>query len=303
MSFSLDNMIQLNPVGQNRSTINLFDMQYSHYFSDHAYAYFGLGVGYQGLPLYNQVISGVGYRLHIFPRVNLAGQLGIGSGGYAPQVIDTGPGLLAYPKLSAEYMFNKSLGSVLSFGYLFAPLGSSKNMTLGASLNYHLALDDENSQDGGALNDLSFHGFRVNLLQQTEVNINVAGKDHHDMHMVAVLLDNVISGHLYVPIQASIAYNDFKGYPGYGELLLGLGLQSKYSPEDRFQILAQMLLGANVSGVIAKLQLGVNYSLNDSYALYGQVGHTSTVEIGNRYDFSANSFGLGLSYRFSVPSR
>ena len=303
LSFGLDNMLQLRPVGLNHSTINLFEMQDSHYFSGHAYAYFDLGVGYHGLPLYNQILGGVGYRLNVFPRVFLAGQLGVGSGGYAPNFIDTGPGLLVYPKLSAEYMFNENLGSSLSCGYLFAPAGSSKNMTLGASLNYHLFLDDKRSNDGGALNDLFFHGFRIDLLQQTEVNVKVSGKNLHPVDMLSVQLDNVLGDYFYVPIQASVAYNDFKGYAGYGELLLGLGLQSKYSLQQRFQSFAQILLGANVSGLIAKLELGVNYSLNDNYALYGQVGHTASVDTGNKYDFSANSFGLGLSFRFSVPSR
>jgi hypothetical protein len=296
-------MLQIRPTGLNHSTINLFDMQYSHYFPDHAYAYFDLGVGYHGIPIYNQVLGGVGYRLDIFPRVILAGQLGVGSGGYTPKAIDTGPGLLVYPKLSAEYMFNENFGSSLSCGYLFAPDGSSKNITLGASLNYHLSLDDESSQDVGPLNDVFFRGFRLNMLQQTDVNVDLNGKNLSDVDMLSLQLDNVVGDYFYVPIQAGVAYNEFSGYPGYGEMLAGLGLQSKYSPKQRFQVFAQILSGANVLGVIAKLELGVNYSLNDNFALYGKVGHTVSVNIGNQYDFSANSFGLGLSYRFSVPSR
>jgi hypothetical protein len=303
LSFGLDNLVQLRPAGENHSTINLFDMQYSHYFPDHAYAFFDLGVGYHGIPLYNQVLGGVGYRLNVFPRVFLAGQVGLGSGGYAPSLIDTGPGLLVYPKLSAEYMFNENFGSSLSCGYLFAPDGSSKNMTVGASLNYHLSLDDRSSPDGEALNDIVFHGFRINMLQQTEVNIDLVGKNLHDLDMLSLQLDNVVGDYFYVPIQASVAYNDFYGYAGYGELLTGLGLQSKYTPKNRFQAFAQILLGANVLGTIAKLELGLNFSLNDHFALYGKVGHTASVDIGNQYDFSSNSFGLGLSYRFSVPSR
>jgi hypothetical protein len=303
LSFGLDNLLQLRPTGENHSTINLFDMQYSHYFPDHAYAFFDLGVGYHGIPLYNQVLGGPGYRLCVLPRVFLDGQVGLGSGGYAPRLIDTGPGLLVYPKLSAEYMFNENLGSSLSCGYLFAPGGSSKNMTLGASLNYHLSLDDGSSPDGGALNAISFHGFRLNMLQQTEVNVNLDGANLHDVDMLSLQLDNVLGDYFYVPVQAGVAYNDFSGYPGYGELLTGLGLQSKYSPKMPFQAFAQMLLGANVLGVIAKPEFGVNYSLNDSFALYAKVGHTVSVNVGNHYDFSASSFGLGLSYRFSVPSR
>ena len=55
-------------------------------------------------------------RVAVAPRVNLYGQLGFGSGGYAPEKIDTGPGLLVYPKVSAEYLLNKNFGVALSAG-------------------------------------------------------------------------------------------------------------------------------------------------------------------------------------------
>jgi len=303
LSYDLDNILQIRPMGLNHSTINLGEMQYSHFFQDDAYAFFELGVGYHGLPLYNQVLGGVGYRLNVYPRVNLAGQVGLGSGGYAPSLIDTGPGFLVYPKFSAEYLFNENFGSSISCGYLFAPGGSSKNMTLGASLNYHLFMDDKSSNYDEPLNDIVFHGFRLNMLQQTEVDVDLVGKNLHDLDMLSLQLDNVVNDYFYIPLQAGVAYNDFYGYAGYGEMLVGLGLQSKYSPENRFQAFAQILTGANVLGAISKLELGVNYSLNDNFALYGKVGHTASVNILNHYDFSANSFGLGLSYRFSVPSR
>jgi hypothetical protein len=303
LSFSLDNFVQLNPVGANRSTINLIDLQYSHFLTARTYAYFALGVGYHGLPLYNQVISGLGYRLRLFSKASLSGQVGIGSGGFAPQVIDTGPGLLVYPKLYAEIWLSPGLSASLSGGYLAAPLASSKNMTFGAALNYHLATDAGNAKAEGTQGDLSFHGFRMNVSYQHETQVKLLGKDHHDLAMAAVELDSDISDHFYVPIQASIANNDFKGYPGYGEMLLGLGLQSKHSAGDRFQPFAHMLLGANVLGMIAKMQLGLNYSLSANYALHAHAGRTSTIGIGSRYAFSANAFGLGLCYRFSIPSR
>ena len=68
----------------------------------------------------------------------LYSQVAVGSGGYDPQQFDTGPGLLVYPKVFGEYRVSDHVGLALSAGTLFAPRGTSRNVTVGAALNYHL---------------------------------------------------------------------------------------------------------------------------------------------------------------------
>lgn len=294
LTFELNNMLQINPRGSNKKEINLVSLQYSRFLSRNHYLFLGLDVGYKGLPLYNQVLGGIGYKFSISPRVNFYSQIGVGSGGYSPAEIDTGSGLLVYPKLSAEYLLNHSVGLSLSSGYLVAPKGTSRNFTFGAAMNYHLSTDTE---------DLVLRGFRFNLFHQTEFNVRVGNRKHGNINMLSVQLDHVLNDHWYLPIQASVAYNDFMGYPGYGEILAGLGIQSKFSATSSAQGFFQVLVGANVNNVLLKPSVGINYSLSDHLALYGQFGKTISLNKSTLYPYdvrlSAYSVGLGLTYRFS----
>jgi hypothetical protein len=52
---------------------------------------------------------------------------------------------------------------------------------------------------------------------------------------------------------------------------------------------------------------GMNYALNDRLAIYGQIGKTASINpylrSHHKNNFESTSLGLGLSYRFSLPSR
>ena len=98
------------PYANSGEGLGLPDLQYAHFMNRNSYWFFNVGVGVKGLPLYNQVLAGLGYRADLSPRMKVYAQLGLGSGGYAPDTIDTGAGLVVYPKLSAEYLLDKNLG-------------------------------------------------------------------------------------------------------------------------------------------------------------------------------------------------
>ena len=130
VSVGLDNYSQIDPVGSNKGMIHAVDLQYSRFLGEKTYLYYALGVGYKGLPIYNQVIWGIGSRFELSRRVNLYAQVGFGSGGYTPSLIDTGSGLLVYPKVSAEYMVTDRTGVAVTAGYLIAPMGRRKTSLL-----------------------------------------------------------------------------------------------------------------------------------------------------------------------------
>ena len=301
LTLGLDNFKQINPRGSNKSTIRLADLQFAHYMSNNAYWYASLGVGYRGIPLYNQFIGGLGYRFDVAPRVSLHAQMGLGSGGYAPDKIDTGAGMLVYPKLSAEYAITKDLGLALTTGYLFAPNGSSKNYTFGAALNYHLKSQRQGAGAGSTPDGAVFRGYRLSLLQQTETGVRVRGADQPAINMLSAQLDTMVSDHFYIPLRAGVAYNAYLGYPGYGEMLVGVGLQNKYDKGDRFQFFGQLLGGTNVHGLIVKPGIGMNYTLSDRLAVHASAGKTMATSSGNG-NFRSTYLALGLTYRFSVPS-
>jgi hypothetical protein len=298
LSLGLDNYAQINPEGSSKDTINAADLQFSHFMTRSSYWYVDVGVGYHGLPLYNQILGGLGYRVRISPGVNFYSQLGIGSGGYSSERINTGAGLLVYPKVFGEYMFAKDFGLALSAGYLTAPKGSSRNYTFGASLNYHIHPDNAGSAASLAAEGIFLRGYRVNVFQQTELSVTDRGAAASNISMLSAQLDNVVSDHLYIPVQISVAYNAYLGYPGYGELLAGVGAQTKYDKDNRFQAFGQLLLGTNSHGPIVKPGVGLNFGLSDRLAIYGLAGRTYSTE---KDKFRADYVGLGLSYRFSVP--
>ena len=301
LTLGLDNFRQINPKGSSTSTIRLVDLQFAHYMSSNAYWYASFGVGYRGLPLYNQFIGGLGYRIDVAPRVSLNAQLGVGSGGYGPDKIDTGAGLLVYPKLSAEYAVTRNIGLAFTTGYLFAPNGSSKNVTYGAALNYHLQSQRQSTGADGSSDGAVFRGYRFSLLQQTETGVRVRGLDRANIKMLSAQLDTMVSDHVYIPLRAGVAYDAYLGYPGYGEMLVGVGLQTKYDKGDRFQFFGQLLGGTNVHGLIVKPGVGMNYTLSDRLALYASAGKTLATSSDNG-NFRSTYVGLGLTYRFSVPS-
>lgn len=295
ISAGLDNYLQQDPQGSNTGTIRTVDLQVSRYFRENRYWYYALGVGYEGLPLYNQVIAGLGARQVLSPRVSLYGQLGIGSGGYAPSVIDTGSGFLVYPKVSAEYMIRPNLGLALTAGYLFAPDGTSENITVGAALNYHMRPPSRANSPGGAAQG-RFAGYRFSVSHETKTNLRVGGAGREDLGLITIQGDKILNDHFYVPIRGSIAYDSYRGYPGYGEVSAGVGWQSKYSSTSRWQFFGDVQAGAYVDGRLLRAGLGAAYALSPETALRGMVSHT----IGDD-SFAANSLELGWTYRFSLP--
>ncbi len=308
LTLEFNNIFQIKPEGSNTRTINTFSLQFSRFLNNNHYFFLGADVGYNGLPLYNQLFGGIGYKHTISSRVNLHGQIGVGSGGYSPDIIDTGPGLLVYPKCSVEYLLNNHIGLSLSGGYLLAPEGSSRNFTLGAAMNYHLSTTDRIPDKSSPEKRLVFRGFRFNVFHQTEFNVKLGDMDHDNINFLSFQLDNLVHDNWYIPVQVSVAYNDFFGYPGYGEMLTGFGLQNKYASTNRFQYFCQVLIGVNVHSVLLKPSMGINYSLSDHFALYAQVGKTISLyklDLYNNFDqynerLNTSFIGIGLTYRFSV---
>lgn len=296
LTLALDNFRQIHPEGSNKGPIRVADLRYAHYFARDSYWYAGLGVGYRGLPLYNQVIGGVGQRLRLSPRISVYGQLGIGSGGYAPDVIDTEAGLLVYPQVAAEYALTKDLGLALSAGYLVAPKGSSKNQTFAVALTRHFRSGEASEPDRRG----TYQAVRVSVFQQTEEHVRYRDIDRGRLQMLGIQVDTLLGGHWYLPVQAAVAYNAYLGYPGYGELLAGIGVESPATRADRVQLFGQVMAGTNVHGPAVKASAGLRYFLSDRLALHLSAGR---IEARNStgQGFSADSLGLGLDYGFSVP--
>ena len=295
VSFGLDNYFQIDPVGTYKGVINAVDLQYSQFISERAYWYYALGVGYKGLPIYNQVIVGLGRRAALSERFRLYGQLGFGSGGYAPSKIDTGSGLLIYPKVSAEYVISRNLGIAVTSGYSLALDGTAKNFTLGAALNHHFGA--ASTGQGAVPEGGRYDGYRFSLSHETTFNMSIGDILIDDLNMITVQIDKMVSKNIYIPLRAAISYQSYRGYPGYGEVTAGIGLQNRYTTGDPFQFFGEVHIGANVQGAIARSSLGLDYALSEGFALRASVGQTFGQD-----SFRATSIRLGLTSRFSLPN-
>jgi hypothetical protein len=296
----LDNYGQRNPEGTYKGSFNILDLQYAHYFAQDIYWFADLGVGYRGLPLSNQVLGGVGQRVQLSQRFTVYGQLGLGSGIYAPEVIHTDSGLLVYPKVSAEYALSQDLGLAASAGYLVAPKGSSKNWALGLGLTYHIRAGEAPSlagQNGWP----RYQAYRVSLLQQVDASVRYREIRRDRLQMIGIQVDAIVNDRWYIPLQGAIAYSTYLDHPGYGELLAGIGLHSRTTPDERWQLFGQLMAGTNVHGLAMKAGGGLRYSLDDRMALQVAAGR---IEARNSSGarFTANSVALGLDYRFSTPA-
>jgi len=298
LTLSLDNYRQQNPQGSNKRTVGLGELQFAHFFSQDSYWFASLGMGWRGMPLYNQLLGGAGQRWRLSPALTLYGQLGLGSGGYAPEVIDTASGLLVYPRLGLEYALDRDLGLAFTLGYMTAPRGSSRNQTFGLALTRHLRA----GQSGDASGPARYQGMRVSVFQHTAFQLRYREQARPALQMIGLQLDLPLDAHWYLPLQASGAYNAYLGYPGYAEILAGLGLQTRLRPEDRFQVFGQLLGGANVHGKAGKLSAGLRWIVDERLALNASLGRTlGRGDTGGH--FSASNLTLGLDYRFALPAR
>jgi hypothetical protein len=213
--------------------------------------------------------------------------------------------LLIYPKVAAEYALDRNWGVALSGGYLFAPRGTSKNAVFGASLYFHPFSARMDSPEDGGPDDVEFRDRRLNVSVQSDLDPMVGGKRRGTVNLLTAQYDSVIGQHWYLPVQVGVA---FLGYPGYGEILAGVGTQSSGRPGSSCQAFAQLLFGANLFGFIVKPEVGALWGLGPHAAIRLSAGKTLSLDDGRSAEYPANhrfrstTVGLGLSYRFSLPN-
>jgi len=314
ISVQVNNFAQINPTGSYTGDIGVASTQFTHFLNRDVYTFFAVDIGITGLHWYNQAHGGIGRRFRLSPRLSLYGQIGIGSSGWVTDTVDTGPGLIVYPKATLEYNVNDRVGATLSAGYLFAPLGTSRNWTVGLGMNYHLSQRPREGSAAVSGMDYNLRGIRLNVFGRATSSIFYNGRETEGISMIAVQADYMLNEHWYLAGQIAAATTPFRGYAGYAEGFVGAGWQSNAYFSGRLQGYAQLLVGLNDVGVDPAHEVGAllypavgfSYHMNDRLSLYGQLG--TAVSLGQYMGTHTNSFenysiGLGVSYRFSLPTR
>lgn len=314
LSLQSNTAMQVNPQGRYTGDIGLASLQFSHFLNRNVYGFFAVDIGYSGLQWYNQAHGGIGTRVALSDRWNLYGQVGIGSSGWVTNHIDTGPGFIIYPKVTLEYLWGNGLGATLSAGYFYAPMGTSRNWTVGLGLNYHLSYSggrQENAVSGG---DYTLRGVRLNVFGRVTSSISYNGRESDGISMIAVQADYALNDRWYLAGQVAAATTAFRGYAGYAEGFVGAGWQTRAYASGRLRGYAQVLYGLNDVGVDAAHEVGAllypavgfTYDLNERLSIYGQAG--AAISLGQYLGTHTNTFenysvGLGMTYRFSLPTR
>ena len=314
VSLQFNNFSQINPQGSFTGDIGVASTQFTHFHTPSVYSFFAVDIGVTGLHWYNQAHGGVGARVALSPNVNLYGQVGLGSSGWVTDTVDTGPGFIIYPKAMLEYLWGNGVGATLTAGYLYAPLGTSRNWTVGLGLNYHLSYSAQQTRGAASGLDYSLRGVRLNVFGRTTSSITYNGRESEGISMIAVQADYALNEHWYVAAQIAAAATAFRGYAGYAEGFVGAGWMSNAYANGRLQGYAQLMYGLNDVGVdpahevgaLLYPAVGVSYHLNDRLSLYGQLG--AAVSLGQYVGSHTNRFenysvGLGVTYRFSLPTR
>jgi hypothetical protein len=102
-----------------------------------------------------------------------------------------------------------------------------------------------------ATDPATWRGFRVSVFQQTEFNLRYRGIERDNLQLIGVQVDTPLGGPWYLPVQAAVATNDYLGYPGYGELLAGVGLQASPLREEMARLTHRLvLIGAALGGYL-----------------------------------------------------
>lgn len=309
-SFEFNYLAQINPTGSYTGALGLVSPQLSTFINEDYYYFLGLDLGSGGLIWYNQAQGGLGRRIRLGPKFSLYAQLGVGSGGWVTSAFNTGPGLVVYPKVKLEYMLSRSVGATLSAGYMFAPLGTSRNFSVGAGLALHFPSGAQAQDAANGPGSVKLTGHRTNVFLRRMLNPVANGTPLADMNLLTFQFDQSLGEHWYIPLQIAAATEDYAGFAGYVEGLAGIGWQSKPFASGRLQVYAQLLTGLNDAvanpGPLIYPSAGLIYNIDDRLSVYSQVGRTVSLGQylggGSANSFESTTLGLGVSYRFSKPT-
>ena len=307
LGFDLMSMNQNEPTGTFDGNIHAIALQFSHYPAlSNNYVYFEGDVGIYGLPAYNQALIGLGHRYSLTKQMDIKGQFGIGSGGYSPTEIDTGPGVFIYPKVVLDYFIQPQLSLSLSSGMLIPIQGAARLATFGIGLNLH-----RNAFSRSGIQRITpyYRLYEISIFNQHYANVtfqdSTGSIDHDDLSLLSLSLNYYMNRKWYIPIQLAMATRDVMSYPGYGEGLIGLGFQSSID-NHLLRPFAQVLIGANPFGLVIKPELGLRIPIQDSVSIYIQAGQLSPLnaldESNNLFSnlsLDATSFGIGITSQFS----
>lgn len=288
-------------------SLSVMGVEWRRYVSEHVYvkgetegAMAGKSTGYM------QILAGGGYAVNITNSTKITGSasLGVAGGGK----VSTAGGFLVDASLSLQQNITDALFVELGGGYVVAPEGDFKAVSLNAYVGYQYDMPDigNTSIADISLADFEQHHLRLRYVHQTYIQNAPKWRNHHadlSVRLLGLQNDYFLSDNVYLSGQGIAAYDGQAGNYMIG--LVGVGVHYPWGTTPVFTDL-EFLVGAAggggldvAGGLVLQSNFDLGYQLSESNRVavsYGEIKATG----GN---FKAHVVGAAISCDFSLFAR
>lgn len=279
-------------------TIRLAGFELNTYIDKSKFLFIKFDGAYHGIRAgYMDILFGGGYHKSFNNnKTNILGKFGIGAGGGGG--VDTKGGILIYPDISIEQQLKNYFYLSLNTGLLMSPSGYFKSSTWGLGLKYDLRTNGVAGVDS-SLKPI-FKGIEIILKQDLYLNTARIKSSDDDLYSMSLQLNYQLNKNIYLAGQTTFA--NFGNAGAYGEGIVGIGFQTNYFAQEKYNVFIQNLAGGaggggidTGQGMIIKPSIGFNYNINSDLALRGALGYIKSYGGG----VNSPTINIGVNYRLA----
>lgn len=279
-------------------TIRLAGLEINSYLDNNKLLFIKFDGAYHGIRAgYMDIVLGAGYHFSFNNRkTNVLGKFGIGAGGGGG--VDTQGGFLIYPDISVEQQLATNVYLSLNTGLLMSPNSHFKSTNWGLGLKYYLKANGV--EEVSTVSNPIFKGIELILKQDLYLNANRIKRSAEDLYSISLQLNYQLDKNIYLAGQTTFA--NFRDGGAYAEGIVGIGLQTNYFGQEKYNFFIQSLAGGagggginTGQGAILKPSAGFNYKVNPNLAIRGALGYIKSMGGG----VSSPTINVGINYQLS----
>lgn len=287
---------------KNTKTISLIGFEYGSYFNPRWFVYMETAGAFQGgAGGYAEVLSGLGYDLHLNRSLGLKAKAALGSAGGGQ--INTGGGFVYKANLAAYYKPIEQLTINAETGFMHAPDGDFMAQIAKLSLAYNLTflgignnIRHVNVYKKTTSGEWNFRLVNQHYLASDTIRYN--GIDD-PVDLIGLKIDRYLNDNVYVTGQAYGAYEGDVG--GYASGLVGLGYRT---PKllDKISGYVELLGGAGGGGGVAseggaliQPMAGISYEVSKDFDIQFSIGKVDALK--GSLDTTVSDIGIVYKFR------
>lgn len=283
-------------------TLSVLGFEYQKYLNSNTFVYAHADAMYAGLTAgFMNIFFGAGKNLSLSNKINLFGKFGIGAAG--GRIFPEG-GLTMYPNVGVDVKITEKFGLSGHAGYhrSIGGIASFQAYTAGFSLKYYaLSGGIKTPFTNEKITKIKTQGLRIVAENQTYFDVAKFGIPPSDLQLIALKIMYDINNRFYFAGETSFAHKGKSG--GYAHGIFGLGIKSNKFANDKLSTFLELSAGVagggrvdSGEGVLVRPTLGINYHINDDFALHIAGGQMWS-PFGN---VNSSNINIGLSYGFSI---